>query len=94
MWLKCAHLHLLAPTVAYYEVRDTCRIALELISYAKENPDQKDANGPHPVYQSVDPAPPEDETRYAKYNVNQDSSPQQICRRIEREASRSQSVNF
>jgi deoxyhypusine monooxygenase len=40
------------------EIRDTCLIALELIHWKKNHPSQIDDNASHPVFMSVDPAPP------------------------------------
>jgi len=40
------------------EIRDTCLIALGLISWKKNHPDNTDDNASHPVFMSVDPAPP------------------------------------
>jgi len=40
------------------EIKDTCSIALSLSAWKKQNAEKKDANSDHPVYHSVDPAPP------------------------------------
>jgi len=44
------------------EIRETCIISLGLLDWKKQNPSDADANAAHPVYLSVDPAPPSDET--------------------------------
>jgi len=40
------------------EIRDTCQIALGLLNWKKQNEGESNANASHPVFQSVDPAPP------------------------------------
>jgi len=40
------------------EIKDTCAIAISLLDWKKQNADKKDANADHPIYHSVDPAPP------------------------------------
>lgn len=42
------------------EVRDTCVIAVDLLKWKQQNKDNADANAFHPMYGSVDPAPPTD----------------------------------
>lgn len=45
------------------EIRDTCRISLNLLDWKKANKDKENANADNPVYMSVDPAPPLEETK-------------------------------
>jgi deoxyhypusine monooxygenase len=40
------------------EIRDTCLIAIELLKWKKSHPEQANDNASHPVFMSVDPAPP------------------------------------
>jgi len=40
------------------EVRDTCLIAIALLEWKAQNPENKDDNAFHPLFGSVDPAPP------------------------------------
>jgi len=42
------------------EIRDTCVVALDLLAWKKQNRENADANAFHPMYGSVDPAPPSD----------------------------------
>jgi len=42
------------------EVRDTCIISLDLLAWKQKNQDKVNANAHHPLYMSVDPAPPEE----------------------------------
>uniref|UniRef100_A0A6B2LC13 Deoxyhypusine hydroxylase n=1 Tax=Arcella intermedia TaxID=1963864 RepID=A0A6B2LC13_9EUKA len=44
------------------EIRDTCQIAVNLIEWKNVNKDDADANASHPVFLSVDPAPPLNES--------------------------------
>lgn len=40
------------------EVRDTCVISLELLEWKENNKDKENLNAHHPIFMSVDPAPP------------------------------------
>jgi deoxyhypusine monooxygenase len=42
------------------EVRDTCLIAVDLLQWKQQNKEDSSANAFHPMYGSVDPAPPSD----------------------------------
>lgn len=54
------------------EVRDTCLIAVDLIKWKQSNKDNADKNAHHPMYGSVDPAPPSD------LNEKPNSSPETL----------------
>eukprot|EP01127_Copromyxa_protea_P005490 TRINITY_DN15419_c0_g1_i1.p1 TRINITY_DN15419_c0_g1~~TRINITY_DN15419_c0_g1_i1.p1 ORF type:complete len:332 (-),score=108.96 TRINITY_DN15419_c0_g1_i1:123-1013(-) len=48
------------------EVRDTCIISLDLLEWKQKNQDKADLNAHHPLYMSVDPAPPVEDDEVAK----------------------------